>query len=275
MELWFSEMQSENIKMSYRIKNVLHTEKTKFQNLAVYETEEFGRMLVLDDVVQLTMKDEFVYHEMIAHVPLFTHGNPERVLIIGGGDGGTLREVLKHPVKEAHLVDIDEKVIEASKNFFPELNVAFKDPRAKVLCEDGIAYVKRFKNYYDVIIVDSTDPVGPAVGLFRSDFYRDIFNALTEKGIFVAQTESPFFYEGLIKEVYNCVSEIFPYTALYTAVVPTYPGALWTFVMGSKQVDPHKVDLPQECGFKTKYYSPKVHRACLQLPPFIKEIIKK
>lgn len=275
MELWFSEMQSENIKMSYRIKNVLHTEKTKYQNLAVYETEEFGRMLVLDDVVQLTMKDEFVYHEMIAHVPLFTHGNPERVLIIGGGDGGTLREVLKHPVKEAHLVDIDEKVIEASKNFFPELNVSFKDPRAKVLCEDGIAYVKRFKNYYDVIIVDSTDPVGPAVGLFRSDFYRDIFNALTEKGIFVAQTESPFFYEGLIKEVYNCVSEIFPNTALYTAVVPTYPGALWTFVMGSKQVDPQKVDLPQECGFKTKYYSPKVHRACLQLPPFIKEIIKK
>lgn len=275
MELWFSEYQSKNIKMSYKIKEVLHTEKTKYQNLAVLESEECGRMLILDDVVQLTMKDEFIYHEMIAHVPLVTHGNPERVLVIGGGDGGTLREILKHPVKEAHLVEIDEKVIEASKKFLPDLSVAFSDPRAKIFCEDGIAYIKRFKNYYDVIIVDSTDPVGPAVGLFRKEFYNDIFEALTEKGIFVAQTESPFYYADLLKEVYSSIADIFPYAAVYTAVVPTYPGALWTFTMGSKQIDPHNAEIPNICNFETKYYTPAIHKACFSIPAFVKDILSK
>ncbi|TYP59874.1 polyamine aminopropyltransferase [Thermosediminibacter litoriperuensis] len=275
MELWFTEMQSKSIKMSYRVKDVLHTEKTEYQNLAVFETEEFGRMLVLDDVVQLTMKDEFIYHEMMAHVPLVTHGNPERVLVIGGGDGGTLREILKHPVKEAHLVEIDEKVIEASKKFFPTLSVAFEDPRAKVFCEDGIAYVKKFKNYYDVIIVDSTDPVGPAVGLFAKEFYKDIYEALTDGGIFVAQTESPFYYEDLLKKVYSAVSDIFPHAAVYTATIPTYPGSLWTFTMGSKLIDPLTRDISNIPDLNTKYYTPYIHRSCFNLPAFVKAIISK
>ncbi|ADL07910.1 polyamine aminopropyltransferase [Thermosediminibacter oceani] len=275
MELWFTELQSKSIKMSYRVKDVLHTEKTKYQNLAIIETEHFGRMLILDDVVQLTMKDEFIYHEMMAHVPLVTHGNPERVLVIGGGDGGTLREILKHPVKEAHLVEIDERVIEASKKFFPALSVAFEDPRAKVFCEDGIAYVKRFKNYYDVIIVDSTDPVGPAVGLFAKEFYKDIYEALTDKGVFVAQTESPFYYEDLLKNVYSAVSSIFPHTAVYTATIPTYPGSLWTFTMGSKQIDPLTSDISNIPDLDTKYYTPSIQRSCFNLPAFINEIISK
>ncbi|KYO64538.1 polyamine aminopropyltransferase [Thermovenabulum gondwanense] len=272
MEFWFSEYQSKNVKMSYRIRMQLHREKTKFQELAVFDSEDCGRMLILDDVVQLTMKDEFVYHEMMSHVPLFTHGNAKKVLVIGGGDGGTLREILKHPVEEAHLVEIDEGVIEAAKNYFPELSVAFKDERAKIFCEDGIAFIKDKKNFYDIIIIDSTDPIGPAVGLFAKEFYNNVYEALTEDGIFVAQTESPFFFSELLKRIYKDVSSIFKYTNVYIATIPTYPGALWTFTMGSKKINPLERTV-DKIDFDTKYYTPEIHKAAFVLPAFVKKII--
>ncbi|WP_422443789.1 polyamine aminopropyltransferase [Thermoanaerobacterium sp. DL9XJH110] len=272
MELWFSEYQSKNVRFSFRVKEVLSSQKTPYQNLAVLETEELGRVLTLDDVVQLTTKDEFIYHEMMAHVPLFTHGAPKRVLVIGGGDGGTIREVLKHPVKEAHLVEIDEQVIEASKKFFPSVSCGFADPRARIFCEDGIEFVKKHGGY-DVIIIDSTDPLGPAVGLFSREFYQNVYDALNEDGIMVAQTESPFFYPDFIKRVHKDISSIFPYTRIYTAVIPTYPGAFWTFTMGSKAVDPLVKEVDGIPDIGTRYYSNQIHKSCFVLPPFLKNMI--
>ncbi|AYO30655.1 polyamine aminopropyltransferase [Biomaibacter acetigenes] len=274
MELWFSEYQSKNVRFSLRIKDMLYSRKTPYQFLSVFETEEMGRIMTLDDVVQLTTRDEFVYHEMISHVPLFTHRSPEKVLVIGGGDGGTIREILKHPVKKVHLVEIDEQVIEASKKFFPSLSLGFSDPRTSIFCEDGIEFVKNNKGY-DVIIIDSTDPLGPAVGLFSREFYKDVFSALNNDGIMVAQTESPFFYGDFLKRVYGDISSIFRFTNIYTAVIPTYPGAFWTFTMGSKSIDPTAVDPGELPDLDTKYYSRDIHKSCFVLPPFVKNIISK
>lgn len=273
MELWFSEYQSQHTKFSFRVKEFLCSKQTEYQNLAVFDTEDYGRVLMLDSLVQLTTRDEFVYHEMITHVPLFTHRNPKKVLIIGGGDGGALREVLKHPIEQADLVDIDKEVTEASKKYFPTLSCSFQDPRANVYHEDGIEFIKNHKGY-DIIIVDSTDPIGPAKGLFARDFYQSIFDALNHDGIMVAQTESPLFFGDVIKKAYKDISSVFKYTNLYNVVIPTYPGALWTFTMGSKTVDPLKKDINEIPEIDTKYYSKCMHKSCFVLPPFVGDLIK-
>lgn len=273
MEVWFSEYQSKNAKFSLRIEQMLYSKKTPYQYITVFDTKDSGRVMTLDDIVQLTTKDEFVYHEMITHVPLFTHGSPEKVLVIGGGDGGSVREILKHPVKEVHLVEIDEHVIEVSRKFFPSLSSGFSDPRTKIFCEDGIEFVKKNKGY-DVVIIDSTDPIGPAVGLFSGEFYKDVFNCLNDDGIMVAQTESPFFYSDFLKRTFNEISAFFKYTNVYTAVVPTYPGALWTFTIGSKSTNPLSLEFGKIPDINTRYYSKDIHRSCFALPIFVKNIIE-
>ncbi|MBP7332563.1 MAG: polyamine aminopropyltransferase [Firmicutes bacterium] len=262
------------MKISVRVKKTLHQELTPFQSLAVLDTEQFGRMLTLDNIIQTTVKDEFVYHEMITHVALNTHAAPKKVLVIGGGDGGAVREIIKHQsVEKAVHCEIDGAVIEASRRFLPEISCAMDDPRVEIIVDDGIKHVQENKNTYDVIMVDSPDPIGPAVGLFSVSFYKDIFASLKEDGIFVAQTESPFFNRDLIPGLYRDISGIFPVTRLYLAVVPTYPGGLWTFTMGSKKYDPLEVDISGIPQLDTKYYSPDMHRACFVLPPFVKELL--
>jgi len=275
MELWYTEFQTPNVGITCKTKKTYHTEKTEFQELALIETEQFGRMLVLDGTVQTTIEDEFVYHEMISHVPLFTHKNPKKVLVIGGGDGGAIREIIKHPsVEKAVLCEIDGRVIEVSKEYLPEISCALNDKRVEVLVADGIKYVKENKGEFDVIMVDSTDPVGPAVGLFAVDFYRSIYEALKEDGIFVAQTESPFFHKDLIKGVYRDVSSIFPITRLYTCAIPTYPSGYWSFTMGSKKYDPLDTDISQIPELDTKYYCPQIHKAVFALPKFVADLVK-
>ena len=275
MELWYTEKQTENVGITCKTTQTLHTEKTEFQDMAVIDTVQFGRMLLLDGVVQTTTKDEFVYHEMISHVALNTHPAPKKVLVVGGGDGGTIREIIKHPaVEKATLVEIDGRVVEVSKQFLPEIAVGLADSKVEVKIEDGIKLVNEKQGYYDVIIVDSTDPVGPAVGLFAADFYRAIFKALKDDGIFVAQTESPFFNEDLIKRIYKDISSIFPITKLYLASIPTYPSGLWSFTMGSKKYDPLQVDETKIPEYPTKYYTPALHKAVFQLPRFVQDILK-
>lgn len=275
MELWYTEFQTPSVGITCKTRKTYHTEKTEFQELALIETEQFGRMLVLDGTVQTTIEDEFVYHEMISHVPLFTHKNPKKVLVIGGGDGGAIREIIKHPsVEKAVLCEIDGRVIEVSKEYLPEISCALSDKRVEVLVADGIKYVKENKGEFDVILVDSTDPVGPAVGLFAVDFYRFIYEALKEDGIFVAQTESPFFHKDLIKRVYKDVSSIFPITRLYTCAIPTYPSGYWSFTMGSKKYDPLETDISQIPEIDTKYYSPQIHKAVFALPKFVADLVK-
>lgn len=272
MELWFSEYQTKNVKLSFRIKEVLYTKQSSYQKIAVYETEDFGRILTLDDTIMLTTKDQYIYHEMISHVPMLTHGDASRVLVIGGGDGGTVRELLKHPVKEIHLVEIDKEVIETSKKYFPTISCGLSDPRVKIYFEDGIEFVKK-NTGYDVVIVDSTDPIGPAVGLFSAEFYKNVFEALNEDGILVAQTESPILFDNLVKKIYKDMSSVFPYTNMYSAVIPTYPGALWTFTMGSKTINPLLKEVSSLPHIDTKFYRRELQKSYFILPPFVSNLI--
>ncbi|XID92085.1 polyamine aminopropyltransferase [Paenibacillaceae bacterium WGS1546] len=275
MELWYTEKQTENFGITMKIKQTMVHEQTDFQELAMIETEEYGNMLVLDGMVMTTEKDEFVYHEMVAHPALFTHPNPENVLVVGGGDGGVIREVLKHPkVKKAVLVDIDGKVIEYSKKYLPSIAGKLEDPRVEVIVNDGYMHIHDHKNTYDVIMVDSTEPVGPAVNLFTKGFYQGIHDALKDDGIFVAQTDNPWFKAELIRNVNRDVKEVFGIVRVYVANIPTYPSGLWTFTMGSKKYDPLAVDETKIPELDTKYYSPRLHKAAFALPKFVEDLTK-
>jgi spermidine synthase len=253
MELWYTEKQTKNHGITTKIKKTLYHDQSEFQTLDVIETIEFGNMLVLDGMVMTTDRDEFVYHEMITHVAMNTHPNPKEVLVVGGGDGGVIREILRYPtVIRAVLAEIDGKVIEASKKYFPQIAGKLDDPRVDIQVTDGIRHIQENKGKYDVIIVDSTEPVGPAVGLFQKPFYEGIYEALKEEGIMVAQTESPWFNRDLI---------------------PTYPSGLWSFTIGSKKYDPLKVNEAELKKFDTRYYRPEMHKALFELPAFVLELL--
>ena len=273
MDLWYTEPQTKNLSISLRLKESLFRGKSDYQDVLVAETYQFGRALFLDNTVQTTEGDEFTYHEMMAHVPLHVHPNPKRVLIIGGGDGGTLREVVKHrSVEEAVLVDIDAMVMEVSRRFLPTLAVGLDHPRAKVLAADGIAYVKEHENAFDVILIDSTDPVGPAVGLFSPEFYQAVHRALTPNGIMVAQSESPFVNQSVIRMVQSGTKQHFAKVALYLGPVPTYPTGSWSYTFASKGLDPLDVRENVALEGTTRFYSTAVHKAAFALPPFVQAI---
>lgn len=273
MELWAQEYQSKNLVLSYRIKETLHTERSQFQDIAIVDSYEYGRMLLLDSVVQTTERDEFIYHEMITHVALSAHPNPKKVLVVGGGDGGSIREILKHAsVEHATLVDIDGRVVELSKQYLPTISCALEDPRVKVLIEDGLAYVKRIKGEFDLIIVDSTDPIGPAVGLFAQEFYRDLHAALKPDGMFVAQTEPPWASSTFLPELHSVFHQIFPIVRLYLANIPTYQSGLYSFTVCSKEHDPTVIQPGREIA-GTKYYSAAIHQAAFVLPPFVAKLV--
>lgn len=276
MDLWVTEKQTDTLAISCKVIKTLHSEKTEFQDLSVVETEQYGRMLLLDGIIQTTIDDEFVYHEMMAHVPLNTHTNPKKVLVIGGGDGGVIREVIKHPaVEHAVLCEIDRRVVEVSKEYLPEISCGLNDPKVTVLYADGIKHVKDNPNTYDVIIVDSTDPIGPAVELFSEDFYQSVAGALKEDGILVAQTESPFVNSDLVSDCYRRISAVFPITRVYLAHVPTYPTGMWSITMGSKLHDPENVDIKKIPVYPTKYYTPEIQKTAFVLPKFVQELLKK
>lgn len=272
MDLWITEYQTPSLGFACKVKETLAMEQTPFQFLSIVDTEQFGRMLLLDGMVMTTEKDEFVYHEMITQIVLNSHPRPRQVLIIGGGDGGALREVVDHPlVEKGTLVEIDARVVENSKKYFPGLSCSFQSSKAEVIIDDGIKYVKQQKGKYDIIIIDSTEPVGPAVELFQPDFYQAVHAALKDDGMLVAQSESPFFNQDIIKMVYEGIKTAFPLTKLYLAAVPTYPSGLWSFTVGSKQYDPEEViNSPAQ---PLKYYTKEIHQAAFKLPVFVGTII--
>ena len=268
LELWFTEEWLSGLKFSVRVKSIVFTKKTRFQDLAIYDTEQLGRILTLDDVIQTTEIDEYIYHESLVHVPLFCHPNPERVLIIGGGDGGSLREALRHSsVKEATLVDIDGDVVEASKNYLPQWNQGFSDPRANVVIGDGLAFVEKAREEYDAIIVDSTDPVGPGESLFTEEFYCNVRRALRPGGVLSAQTENPILMPLVVKEIFHKIKRVFPIADLYTAPVPTYPGGWWSFTCASLGPDPKKPAREPRESWGLRYYSPAIHEKSFALGP--------
>jgi spermidine synthase len=270
--------------LSVGVNKVLFSEQTPFQKVEVYETDTWGNLMTIDGMVMLSEKDEFVYHEMIAHVACFSHPNPKRVLIIGGGDGGTAREVLKHPsVEHVDMVEIDEAVVRASKLYMPGVG-DFDNPKLHVLYENGLTFVNHVPEKYDVIIIDGSDPVGPAVDLFKQEFYDKCRDALNDNGVLTGQTESPWvssYYES-IQSVFNAVDNAFDYSRMYLAFIPLYPTGMWSMAYASKGIDPLSDEVKARVneGLKTfghtlKYYNAEMHSAAFALPGFVKEIIAK
>lgn len=271
---WFYEKHTDGYEVRWRITDVLHRETTPYQQLAVLETVEWGRALVLDGVLQLTEKDEYVYHEMIAHVIMNSHPHPESVLIIGGGDGGALREVLKHrQVKDVDLVEIDRRVVEVSQQFFPQVAGSFNDPRAHLHVADGFDFIRSATREYDVIIVDSSDPVGPSEKLFSVDFYLDLHQMLKPDGMVVVQSESPVFYSSHFIACQANLQLVYPIVAVYLAPVSTYVSGPWAFTVGSKQHDPRVINNDQPVLTDLKYYTEELHKAVFCLPRFVQDMI--
>jgi spermidine synthase len=279
MNNWFEEQLEIKNGRAVKIltKELLESYRSPFQKIDVYDTVPYGKMLVHDDVIMLTEFDEAHYHEMIVHVALTVHPNPQRVLVIGGGDGGTLREVLKHKeVQVAHLCEIDADVVNLCKKHFPNLSSSFQDPRSEVFYEDGAKFVQERQNYYSVIIVDSSDPIGPAEVLFQEKFYRDMFNALTDDGIVVTQSESFHFHHSVIKQIALFCREIFPLYHYYYSMVPTYPSGVIGFSFCSKKYNPISDFNPAKAETlqDLKYYNPGIHKASFTLPQAFSQFLE-
>jgi spermidine synthase len=260
--------------INVKVVKQLESYRSEFQKIDVYETAKLGKMLLLDDIIMLTEYDEFAYHEMIAHPSLHVHPNVNKVLVIGGGDGGTIREILKHSdIQEIHVCEIDEEVISVCKKHFPTLASGFDDPKVKIFFEDGAVFVQERKNEYDLIIVDSSDPIGPAEVLFQEQFYRNMFDALKEDGITVTQSEGMFFDRETIRKLFTFNRNIFPILYYYFTMVPTYPSGTIGFSFCSKKHHPIK-DIYTKNRITTKYYTPDIHKASFILPKFMEDIVQ-
>jgi spermidine synthase len=275
--LWFSELHKGNVGMTYKVKRILYSGQSRFQRIDVLDTHEYGRMLVLYGSVMISDRDDFVYPEMIAHVPYYAHAGARSALVIGGGDGLAVGEFLKHPsIERIVIVDIDEMVIEKCKEFFPRSKAAFSDPKVEVHFADGAEFVKSRDERFDIIIVDGADPIPPADVLFHRQFHENCREILNTGGIFVSQTESPFYNPDVIKEVYTSLGEIFRIAMPYVAWIPTYPSALWSFAFCSDTRHPLEQFDRDRClseEIETRYYNADIHAASFALPTFIRELI--
>ena len=275
MALWYTEEQTVAIRFSCKVKKTLATCQTPYQHLAVVETEAFGPMLVLNDMVMTTRDDEFIYHEMISHPPLLTHPAPKQVAVIGGGDGGAVREVLKHPtVEKVVLVEIDAEVINYCRRYLPEIACGLADPRVVICVEDGFAFLQRSQAEFDAVLVDSPEPIGFAAKLFSAEFYTAVHAALKPDGIMVAQTESPFYNQEILAAAHNGLGRQFPLVYTYLASIPTYPSGLWSFTLASKKYDPLADRRLPPPGFISRYYTPELHASCFCLPKFVQDLLE-
>jgi len=280
MEFWYTEKHTENVKMSIRVDRQLYSEKSKYQRIDVFESKEFGRFLTLDGYIMLTEKDEFIYHEMITHVPMAVHPEVKKVLVIGAGDGGVVRELTKYPsVRHIDLVEIDERVVAVCKEYLKQTACGFEDDRLSIHYQDGLKFVRKYTEEYDLIIVDSTDPFGPGESLFTKEFYGNCYKALKEDGIMVNQHESPF-YEGdavAMKRAHKRIVESFEISRVYQAHIPTYPSGHWLFGFASKKYHPiHDLDSDRwkALGLKTRYYNTNLHKGSFYLPNYVEELLK-
>jgi spermidine synthase len=264
---------------SLKVKAKLHEEQSPYQKLEIYDTETYGNLMVIDGCVMLTDRDNFLYHEMMSHPALFSHADPKHVVIIGGGDCGTLREVLKHPgVEKVTQIDIDKLVTDLSEKYFPQLCDSNNDPRAELLFEDGVKWVDNCpEESIDLIIVDSTDPVGPAEGLFKVDFFKRCFRILRQGGIMVQQSESPLYHtDSIIKDLHvDMQAAGFSTTATLPFPQPVYPSGWWCCTMAGKGTDVKSFRDADSAAkvFDTDYYTDAMHRGALTLPPFMKKIL--
>lgn len=279
MDLWFSEFHTPHVKLSIQVEKQLCSKQSEFQKIDVFETAEFGRMMTLDGYVMVTEKDEFIYHEMIVHVPMQVHKKAENILVIGGGDGGTVRELLKYEnIKNIDLVEIDEDVVNISKEYLPTMGSFLEDEKVHIYIQDGLKYIRKCENKYDLIIVDSTDPFGPGEGLFTKEFYGNCYKALKEDGIMVNQHESPFYDEDAyaMQRAHSRIVKSFPIARVYQAHIPSYPSGHWLFGFASKKYSPIK-DFDKkkfkESNIETRYYNGNLHIASFALPNYVEELM--
>lgn len=279
MELWYTEQQTDEVRFSIKVKQHLYTGKSEFQDVDVFESEEFGKFLTLDGLMMVTEKDEFIYHDMITHVAMATNPSIKKVLVIGGGDGGTVRELTRYShIEKIDMVEIDKLVVDVSREYLPITASKLDDPRVSLYFEDGIRFVADTKEIYDLILVDSTDPIGPGEGLFTTEFYQNCFNILSDNGILVNQSESPYYdqFSHEMKRAHKKIKNIFPISKVYQFHMPTYPSGHWLFGFASKKLDPIKdVDFDKwsALGIKTKYYNPQLHVGCFALPSYVQEML--
>lgn len=277
-ELWVEEIQDDAYGMKWRAKELLFKGKSDFQSVEVYDTVSHGRMLLIDGLLMTSERDEFVYHEMIAHVPLFLHPKPRRVLVIGGGDGGTVREALKHPaVEHVDLVEIDGMVVDAARKFLPSTAACLSDARVSVRIEDGVKHMAAAGEPYDVILIDSTDPIGHATPLFGPEFYGNVKRRLSGDGLVVAQGECPFYRLETQASLAKVVRGAFGRAALYNYHNLTYPGGLWSFVIAGKS--PRDLLAPDAARIAAlqpllRYYNLETHKAAFALPEFMKRALE-
>jgi spermidine synthase len=271
--LWVEEFHRDAMAVRYRVKRTLFSGESEYQQIDIVETEAYGRMLFNDSNAMISERDEFIYHEMIAHVPLFVHPGVKRALVIGGGDGGTVREILRHPsVEHCRLVEIDRLVVEGCRKHIPQTAAALDDPRVELTIADGVRFVAEDRGRFDLIVVDSTDPIGPATPLFGPEFYRNVHRLLEPGGLVVSQAESPYLEAEAQGALLSNLHAIFNHVHIYNYSNMTYPGGLWSFSFATKgplcplgDFDPTRVE---SSGLRFRYYSAEIHRAAFALPAF-------
>ena len=279
MEMWFSEFHTKDVKHSLRVTRHLYAKKSNYQQIDIFETPEFGRVLVLDGNVMLTERDEFIYDEMITHVPMAVHSGIRDILVIGAGDGGVVRELTRYDrVRRIDLVEMDPQVVEACREFLPGNACRMDDRRVHIYFENALRFIRSRENAYDLIIVDSTDPFGPSEGLFTREFYGSCFNALRSDGIMVNQQGSPFYAEDAeaMQRSHKRIVNTFPISKVYQAHIPTYAAGYWLFGFASKKYHPIndlKADEWQALNLRTRYYTPRLHAGAFVLPAFLEEML--
>ena len=279
MDLWYSEAHTKSVKFAIKVNKQLFSAQSEFQRIDIFESEEFGRFLTLDGLMMLTEKDEFIYHEMIVHVPMAVHPDVKKVLVIGAGDGGAIRELTRYKTIESiDFVEIDEMVVDVCKKYLPQTACAFDDERVHPYFQDGLKFIRKHVDEYDLIIVDSTDPLGPGEGLFTKEFYGNCYKALKQDGIMVNQHESPFYEEDAVamKRAHKRIVESFAISRVYQAHIPTYPSGHWLFGFASKKYHPVRdlnADKWNALGLKTRYYNTNLHRGAFCLPNYVQEML--
>lgn len=281
MDIWFSESHAPDVKLSLRVTKQLYSKDSDYQHIEIIETPEFGRVLTLDGNIMLTERDEFIYDEMITHVPMSVHPNIKKVLVIGVGDGGVIKELTRYDqIEEIDLVEMDKMVAEACIEYLPENACRLNDERVNIFYENALKFIRRCDNKYDLIIVDSNDPFGPSEGLFTREFYGNCYKALKEDGIMVNQQGSPFYEEDAValQRSHQRIHNTFPISRVYQAHIPTYAAGYWLFGFASKKY--HPIDDFDEKRFleknlETKYYTTRLHVGAFYLPAFLEKMLEK
>ena len=281
MELWYTENHTDNVKFSIRVDKHLKSAESEYQRIDIFESKEFGKILTLDGYLMVTEKDEYIYHEMITHIPMAVNPDIKNILVTGAGDGGTVRELTRYNhVENIDMVEIDEMVVEICREYLPQTASRLSDPRVHIFYQDGLRFVRSKENEYDLIIVDSTDPFGVGEGLFTKEFYGNCYKALKDDGILVNQHESTFYasYSNSMKRAHSRIKSTFPIALVYQAHIPTYPSGHWLFGFASKKYDPRS-DLKSEwwnsLGIKTKYYNTILHTGCFAIPNNVRDQLRE